>query len=120
MLGHEADAALRHLVRGEPVRGLAAEAHLPLRGLHHARDGFERGGLACAVAAQQGDELAVAYAQRDALQHVALAVVGVDVLHREKRCDGYRSTFALMRCGAMNLRSGRAAHALPPVIMLPR
>src|SRR5256885_16462238 len=59
VLWHQADAALGHLVRGQPVHGFAAEADLPLRGLHHPRDGLERGGLARAVAAQQRDQFAV-------------------------------------------------------------
>ena len=60
--------------------GLPSSSTLPWLGLHQAHDGLERGALADAVAAEQADHLAAADVQRDAVQDVALAVVGVHVL----------------------------------------
>ena len=44
-----------------------------------AHDGADERGLAHAVAAEDGQHLARRHAERDALEHVAVAVVGVDV-----------------------------------------
>ena len=46
---------------------------------HQAHDRLAGGGAADAVAAEQADDLAVADAEIDALQDVALAVEGVQV-----------------------------------------
>ncbi len=97
VLGHQAHAALRDAVRGQALHVLAAKAHAPRAGLHHAADALERGGLARAVAPEQRDQFAVIHVQVDALQHVAFAIVGVQPLDLQDAC-----------------------HALPPVIMLPR
>ncbi|GAB7538250.1 hypothetical protein BGC_44720 [Burkholderia sp. 3C] len=95
MLRHEAHAARGDPVRREAGQRGAVEAHAALARRHHAGDRLQRGGLAGAVAAQQGDRLAFADRHRHALQHMALAVITV---HRVKF----------------------EHHARPPVIMLPR
>ena len=50
-----------------------------------ARDRPQRGGLARAVGADHRDDLALVHGQRDALQRLDVAVVGVDVLDLEQR-----------------------------------
>ena len=54
--------------------------------LQISHDGEDRRGLAGAVAAEQADDLALPYRQRDAMQDVAVAVIGVDVLDLEHQC----------------------------------
>jgi hypothetical protein len=98
------EAAPHQLLRREPLGGLAVEGDAPGLELavlkrQQARDGLQRGRLAGAVAAQKRHQLGFAHAQRHALQHMALAVVRVQ---------------------ALDLEDVAGAHALPPVIMLPR
>ena len=95
MLGHEAHAALCDLVRRQSLNLLPGKQDSALRGRHDAAYALERGRLACSVAAQEGDQFAIADLQRDSLQYMALAVVSMQIFDMKD-------------------------HALPPVIMLPR
>ena len=52
--------------------------------MHQAHDGLERRALADAVAPEQAHHLAAADVERDAVQDVALAVIGVHVLDRDE------------------------------------
>ena len=92
---HIADAEPRQLVRRQAGDVVAVEQHLALARLHQAHDGFERGAFADAVAAEQPDHLAGADLERDAVQDVALAVIGVHVLDQDER-RGLISAEALM------------------------
>jgi hypothetical protein len=51
-------------------------------------DGLERRALADAVAPEQTYDLSSVDVERDAVQDVALAVIGVHVLHRDERLHG--------------------------------
>ena len=84
-LRHQRHAQLDHAERGQAadLGVLVADAALARRG--EAHDGADQRGLAHPVAAQDGQHLARLHPQRDALQHVALAVVGVDALHLKRQ-----------------------------------
>src|SRR5437762_1008796 len=56
---------------------------------HEAGDGFEGRALADAVAPQQPDHLAAPDLERNAVQDMALAVIGMDVLDQEQRGHSY-------------------------------
>ena len=77
------DAEVRDLVRGHAGDVAALERDPPLGGPHEAHDALERGGLADPVAPEEPDHLAGLHFQGDAVEDVALGVVGVDVGQRE-------------------------------------
>ena len=86
LLRHEAEAEPRDGVgrqRGDVAVAVADAAGPRLQIAHDGEDGR---GLAGAVAAEQADDLALPHGQRDAVQDVAVAVVGVDVLELEHQC----------------------------------
>jgi hypothetical protein len=56
--------------------------------MDEAHDGLERGALADAVAAEQPDHLPAPDLERDAVQDVALAIIGVHVLDRDEGLAG--------------------------------
>ena len=85
VLRHVADAEPRQLVRRQAGDGVAVEQHRAVARLHQAHDGLERRAFADAVAAEQADHLAGADGERDAVQDVALAVIGVHVLDQDER-----------------------------------
>src|SRR5262245_43153021 len=72
----------RHLVgrQGRDV-GTAIDNAARTR-LEIAHDGEQRRGLAGAVAAEQADHLALVHCERDPMQNVAVAVIGIDILER--------------------------------------
>ena len=80
-LGHVADAERGDAV-GRPVgrRHGRRCARVPSRARRQAHQAAQRRGLAGAVAAEQRDDLAFAHLEADAVQDVALAVEGVQVL----------------------------------------
>src|SRR5215469_14666181 len=82
-LRHKGHAALYHAIRrpGGDVRSL--EAHAAAAGRCEADDGADERGLAHAIATEDPQDLARLHAEGDALQHMAVAVVGVHVLHLE-------------------------------------
>jgi hypothetical protein len=84
LLGNPRDPAPGDLVGAERGHVVAAQAHAALPGPRDPHDRAERRGLAGAVAADEGDHLALADRQRHALQNVRLAVVGVDLLDGEQ------------------------------------
>ena len=88
VLGHVADAEPCQLVRRQVGDRPAREQHLALLGIDQAHDGLERGALADAVAAQQAHHLAFAHVERNAVQDMALAVIGVHVLDGDEGLDG--------------------------------
>ena len=91
VLRHVTDAEAGELVRRHACDGLALEQDFALARIDQPHDGLERGALADAVAAQQPDHLAGTDLQRDAVQDVALAVEGVDVL------DGHEGLHRCLR-----------------------
>src|SRR5215510_1232916 len=90
-LRHQAYAAPRDLVRGQARDVLAAEQNAAAARRREADDRADQRGLADAVAAEHRDDLAPADPQRDTLQDVAVAVVGVDVLDVKHRPSPDRS-----------------------------
>ena len=83
-LGALADAELDDLVRTEAVDPLAAQPDLALARLEQPGDRPQCRGLARAVRADEGDDLALLDVDRDAAQGVDRAVVGVDVVELEQ------------------------------------
>ena len=67
------------------ISSLAFEAHRAGAAVDDAHDGFERRGLADAVAAEQRHDLAFTDVEGDAVQNVQLAVPGFQILDREQR-----------------------------------
>ncbi|MPN53860.1 hypothetical protein SDC9_201528 [bioreactor metagenome] len=59
---------------------LAVEVDLALARADDAEDAAQRGGLAGAVAAEQGHQFAGVDGQRYTFEHVALVIVGMDIL----------------------------------------
>ena len=80
------DSHLHDRVRGRVGDVLAAEADRALARMVEAVDRAQRRRLAGAVRADQRDDLALVHLERDALQRLDRAVVGVDVL--ELQDDG--------------------------------
>src|SRR5262249_41729315 len=74
-----ADTAPRQPVGGHARNGLAREADAAPGWCEQAHNRLQGCALADAVAPEQSDHLAAADAQADAVEHVALAVVGVDL-----------------------------------------
>ena len=70
---------------------------------HQAGDGVEQRGLAGAVQADDGDELALAHVQRHVLQRLRLAVEDADVVDIQQR-----------RRGRWPLAAGRSAISISP------
>src|SRR5262249_49312990 len=79
-----ADAQSRELVRRQTGDLAAGEQHLAPIGMDQAHDGLERGALADAVAAEEPYDLPSVDVERHPMQDVALAVIGVDVLHSDE------------------------------------
>ena len=79
-LGHEGDTPAGHGVGGQVVDGVAVEADLarPRRG--EADDAADEGGLADSIPSEQRHRLARSHLERHVVEHVAVAVVGVDAL----------------------------------------
>src|SRR5437867_3412190 len=79
VLRHVADAAVRDLVSLLAQQLLASPLDRALR-LDQAHDGLYRGRAAGAVAPEQRNDLAGLHFEVHAMQHMALAVEGVDVV----------------------------------------
>ncbi len=79
LLGAEGEAEARDAVRGQGHELVPVEADRALSPRHHAHDGFERGGLAGAVAPEQCHHLPRPHLEADAVQDVRLAIPGVEV-----------------------------------------
>src|SRR5262249_43246403 len=78
------------------------------------------GGLAGAVAAEQGEDLSSAHFERDALQDVALAVVGVQVAAaQERRSVRGAHSVAPPRYASRTARSSRIACGAPRAMTRP-
>ena len=86
ILGHQADARLRRLVRGHLVQRLVVQPDLAMVELRavHPGNGAQGRGLARAVAAQQGEDLALVHVEADVLNDVAFAVIGLHVPDRQE------------------------------------
>ena len=84
--GAEDPAAFRHqgqaqgddALRGHTGEVLAGEFDGPLAGRQQPGNGAQGGGLAGAVAADQGHHLAGAHVEGDALEHRQAAIPGLD------------------------------------------
>jgi hypothetical protein len=63
------------------IGALKGDRSLPWRNDSH--DAPEGRGLARPVASQEGDQLSLFYFGRDALEDMALAIIGVDILKTE-------------------------------------
>ena len=82
MLGNVAEAEMRDAVARQPRDVAALELDRALR-RHFAHDRLDRRRASDTVAAQQADDFAGVDVHVDALQDVALAVVGVQVVDLE-------------------------------------
>ena len=83
--GHVADARAEHAM-GRRARDVApGEPHAAASRRREPHDRAERRGLARAVAADQHGDRAALHREREVVEHVALAVVGVEVLDLEQR-----------------------------------
>ena len=78
-LGHVREPLLHDEGRVAGGDVLALEVHAALARVDDARDGLEDGGLACAVAAQHGGDLALFHLQADAADGLDGAVGAFDV-----------------------------------------
>jgi hypothetical protein len=76
-------------------------------GIVEPRDGAQGRGLAGAVAAEQGEDLAFVHVEADALHDVALAVVGMHVVDREEGRRGGRMVGVLRKSRARLLSAAR-------------
>src|SRR5262245_8598222 len=85
VLRHIPDAETSELVRGQSGDWLSAKPDAAFGWAHKAHDGFQRGAFADAITPEQPDHLARADVQRHTVQDVTLAVVGVQILHRDQR-----------------------------------
>jgi hypothetical protein len=83
---HVAQAKARDLVRRQMVDARTFEGDLALARWHQPHDRLERRRLAGAVAAEQRHDLAGAGFQRNAVENMSAAVVGVEIRHREHQC----------------------------------
>ncbi len=72
-------------MRGHAGDRVALEQDLALAWRHQPHDGFQRRRFADAVAAEQSNHFAGANRERDAVQDVALAVIGVNILDQDER-----------------------------------
>src|SRR4029434_4270386 len=109
VLGHPGDSQMRELVRRQPRDVLALEEHAASRGAHDPRDGLHGGALAHAVPAEQAHHLARLHLEGDAVQDVALAVVGLNVLetqhHQLLRYTSWTRGLAWISAGVPSART---------------
>ena len=91
------------LLAGMPAMFLPSKSDMAAAGLEQAGDGVERGGLARAVGADEGDDLALVDLEGDALDGVDVAVVDVHVLDFEKA--HWPSSFLRPRYASMTVGS---------------
>ncbi len=81
---HQADTELCDFIRWLATHLLPTETDSAGAGARHAHDGADGRGLAHAVAAHQGDHLADADGKRQAKQHLAQAIAGLDPINFEQ------------------------------------
>ena len=84
-LGDEADAEAGDAVDGEAAGGVAGEGDRAVARAEERGDGADGGGLAHAVAAHEGDDLALGDVEVDAEEGLAGAVEGGDAFEVEER-----------------------------------
>ena len=80
-LRHQCDAAFHHLLRIHAGDVLAVVEDRAAFDRNDAGDGAKRGGFAGAVRADQSDDLALVYAEGNALERLDTAVADHQVLH---------------------------------------
>jgi len=83
-LGCVADSHPGDLLRAQPMDGLPLHTDLAPCGPDQPADGPKRRGLAGAVAADEGHDLALVHAQRDIAQGVDVPVEDIDLVHLEQ------------------------------------
>ena len=79
-----ADAELRNAFGAESADRFAEQFYLAFRGFEEADDGRDAGGLAGAIAPEQRQHAARPQGKTDAVQHMAVAVKGVQVGQTER------------------------------------
>ncbi len=79
-LGHIADPGLGRAEGRHPDQIATLKQHPARTRAHQLDDGFHRRGLARAIAAQQGDDLATLHLQAQIAKDMGLAVEAVDAL----------------------------------------
>ncbi|MNH17698.1 hypothetical protein D3C79_773820 [compost metagenome] len=90
MLRHQGNAEPGDIEDFAADQLLAVEADLPLPWADDAEDAAQGGGLAGAVAPQQGHQFASFDLERDAFEHMALVVVGMDRIDVEHQAASPR------------------------------
>ena len=81
LLGHVAQAEAGDLIGSSLLDAAAVEADLARQRPHQADQGFQRGGFARAVAAQQHHDFAALCRQAEVVKDMRAAVGAVDALH---------------------------------------
>ena len=76
--GHQGQTQGDDALRGHVGEVMAGEIDGSLPGRQQSRNGAQGGGLAGAVAADQGHHLTLAHVERDALEHRQAAIPGLD------------------------------------------
>src|SRR4051812_12110735 len=79
-----ADTRAHHRIGGPARNRLATQPDGARAWRRQAEDALQRGGLADAVPSEQPDHLPALDRERDALQDMALAVIGVDFVELEQ------------------------------------
>ena len=116
-LGAERHAQRNHLAGRHADDVLAVKGHLAGARLEQAGDGVERGGLARAVGADEGDDLALVDLEGDALDGVYVAVVDVHVLNFEQA--HWASSFLRPRYASMTVGFFWISSAVPLAMTRP-
>jgi len=80
-LGDLADAEVADGVRFQPENGFLLEGNRPGSWLLYSRNAADERGLAGAVGADDGDDLALGHAERDAIERLRVAVVQIEIFH---------------------------------------
>src|SRR5262249_30169893 len=83
-LRHEADAFSCDRLRRESCDLLAEQCDRAAPWPQESHDGRHAGGLAGAVAAEQAEQAAALKHKAEAMQHMAVAVIGIDVADTQR------------------------------------
>ena len=73
------DAEADNFLRAQPLNGLTAKEDFAAPRRRHAGNRHQGRALACAVGADQRDDLAFVDRQRDVLERLDIAVIGLDI-----------------------------------------
>src|SRR5439155_9831378 len=116
-----ADAHADEEMRGGPRDVPLRERDRAARGVHEARDGAQRRGLAGAVAADERDDLRWADRERHGVERLHPSVERVDTAEREQRPGGRRRRHqcCFPRYASMTRALARTSSGVPCAIISP-